>query len=252
MTWTEEDSPYVVTETVQIPSDVTLTIEPGVTITMPSDGDMFLLQGAILAHGTIINKITIDGGGNSVIIRTLGGEASADLDYCIIQNGGYLWYRSGSFNMTHSEIINCTSSTAGNIFLAKSCIGFEPTFSACYVEYNKFINSGGIYTYFTNGEVYIRYNLFQNMYSPIHYAGDTSGSNAMIVKNNTFIDIEGTILSLAPGFDITMNASENYWGTQDTNIIDDKIYDRNDSIAVLNYIDYLPILTTPHPDTPLP
>jgi hypothetical protein len=49
-----------------------------------------------------------------------------------------------------------------------------------------------------------------------------------------------------------MIATENYWGTQDTQIIDQFIYDRNDDITCAGYIDYLPALTEPHPNTPRP
>jgi hypothetical protein len=33
-----------------------------------------------------------------------------------------------------------------------------------------------------------------------------------------------------------MDATENYWGTTDTSIIEQKIYDGNDDITVNNYI----------------
>jgi len=61
--WASDKSPYIITETIQIPSDVALTIEPGVTISKPSSGDMFLLMGTIYAHGTSQEPIVIDGGG---------------------------------------------------------------------------------------------------------------------------------------------------------------------------------------------
>jgi hypothetical protein len=35
-TWTVANSPYIITETIQIPEDVTLIIEPGVTVTVQS------------------------------------------------------------------------------------------------------------------------------------------------------------------------------------------------------------------------
>jgi len=64
-TWTLENSPYEITDTVQIPGVVTLTIEPGVFVFKPTGGAMFLLQGIIHAHGTIDSRIVFDGGGNS-------------------------------------------------------------------------------------------------------------------------------------------------------------------------------------------
>lgn len=245
----------MIIDTVQIPSDVTLTIEPGVTITMPSEGDMFLLHGTISAAGTINNKIVFDGGGNSVIITTLGGAGNADFDYCIIRNGYRVWDRGGYFNLRHSEIMNFISDWSGYQFL-KACICLESPSSNCNIEYNRFINTGGFYAYQAAGricEIHIQYNLFHEMSSPISNAGGSPGRSEMLVKYNSFIDIEGIVLSLEPDFESTnMNATENYWGTLDTDIIDQNIYDGNDNIRVKNYIDYLPILTAPHPDTPLP
>lgn len=57
-TWTTEDSPYVVTETIQIPKGVELTIEPDVTVTGKNNIDeMFKVNGNILAHGTSDSRI---------------------------------------------------------------------------------------------------------------------------------------------------------------------------------------------------
>src|SRR5680860_1625568 len=48
-TWTLANSPYIITDTIQIPTEITLTIEPGVVINKPTAGDMFLLNGTIYA-----------------------------------------------------------------------------------------------------------------------------------------------------------------------------------------------------------
>ena len=252
--WTEESSPYKLTSTIQIPEGVTLTIEPGVTVTMPSSGDMFLLHGTISACGTANNKIIFDGGGNSVVITTEGGVGSAELDYCVIRNGYHLWDDGGHFNLTHCELINLTSG-AGNP-LHKRCVLLDNPTGDTYIEYNKFVNSGTVTVYQAAGRhcnVYIRYNLFQNMLSPIHHAGGMPGTCQLTVNYNSFIDTEGTILWLEQDFETaSMNATENYWGTLDTNIIDQKIYDKNDDIRVKIIIEYLPILTEPHPSTPSP
>ena len=252
--WTEGNSPYVVTGTVQIPVGVTLTIEPGVTVTMPSGGDMFLLHGTIFARGTANKKIIFDGGANSDIITTEGGAGVANLDYCIIRNGRCFWDGGGYFNLTHSELANLTRGSEH--YLWESCIGLESPSADCHIEYNKFVNTGGLWAYQAAGricKIYIRYNLFQEMSSPIVHAGGSPGQCEMIVKYNSFIDIDGMILLLEPDFQSTnMNGTENYWGTLDTNIIDQKIYDKNDDIRVKNYISYLPILTQPHPSTPRP
>jgi len=64
--------------------------------------------------------------------------------------------------------------------------------------------------------------------------------------------MSGIVLKLPPGYDTAaMTATENYWGTNDTAVIDSMIYDKNDDIRCAGFIEYLPILTEPHPETPI-
>lgn len=51
-TWTLENSPYIITDTVQIPENVTLTIEPGVIVTNHMAGDIGLAK-IVLANTTV-------------------------------------------------------------------------------------------------------------------------------------------------------------------------------------------------------
>jgi hypothetical protein len=103
-TWTAENSPYFITETVQIPENVTLTIEPGVTVIRPRPGDMFLLHGGIEAHGTVGKEIIIDGGDNSNFFNPKKTVATTflNLSYCVIQNGLSLWPPQATNNMVPS------------------------------------------------------------------------------------------------------------------------------------------------------
>ena len=75
-----------------------------------------------------------------------------------------------------------------------------------------------------------------------------TGISQTIIKYNSFINISGIVLKLPSGYGGTMIATENYWGTQDTGVIDSMIYDKNDDITSADYVDYLPILTEPHSD----
>ncbi len=70
-TWTAENSPYIITDTIQIPEAVNLTIEPGVTVTVQSSvSTMFLVNGFIMAHGNTTSEIIFDGNGNSNFFKT--------------------------------------------------------------------------------------------------------------------------------------------------------------------------------------
>ena len=253
-TWTLENSPYMITDTVQIPENVTLTIEPGVTVIRPTSGDMFLLHGRIEAHGTAVNKIIFDGGGNSNFFSPKKSVATTflNLSYCIIRNGLSLWpptgySQYGSFSIKYCELIT---------LVAYSYIWYPER--DIHIEYNTFINTTGFSIGNGVASVYIRYNLFKGSI-PDPYRGfyffienwNSGGISQTIVKYNSFIDTSGIVLGLPPGYSgAAMTATENYWGTTDTEVIDAMIYDKNDDITCAGFIEYLPILTEPHPDTP--
>jgi PKD repeat protein len=256
-TWTLENSPYTITDTVQIPKNVTLTIEPGVTVisSLGSYDEMFLLHGIIYAYGTVDKKIVFDGGGNSNFFSAKESDVDTflDLDYCVIRNGHSFWpptgyAQYGHFSLRHSELTDLTY---------YSYVWYPG--KDIYIEYNNFINTGGFSIgHDDNVKVYVRYNLFKGKNPNLPTYADfcirnwaSYSESETIVKYNSFIDMDGIVLELPSGYDsAAMSATENYWGTQDTDVIDSMIYDKNDDITCAGFIDYLPILTEPHPDTP--
>jgi len=246
-TWTLDNSPYTITDTVQIPGGNTLTIEPGVIVTKPSGGVMFLLAGAIVAHGTIDNRIVFDGGGNSDFFSMQLADSLTvlDLEYCIIKNGNSFWFSTrtnqwASLTLRYCELIDISSYSNMYYFLS--------TGHTIYIEYNKFINSAG-FLIGCDPEVYayIRYNLYKGNRGSVLKIKPTC-SDRMIIEYNSFVDIDGVALELCISID--QNASNNYWGTTDTDVIDSMIYDGKDYIGITAFIRYLPILTESHPDTP--
>ena len=255
--WTEANSPYEIVETIQIPEGITLTIEPDVTVTMPGSGDMFLLHGTLVAHGTATSKITFDGGNNSNFFNAKGSKSNTllSLEYCVIKDGISFWPPSGheqygSFILRYSEVINLTS---------YSYIWYPG--QSVYIEYNRFKNTGGFSVgHSGNVKVYIRYNLFDGKNPELPSYADfcvqnwaAYDSSMTIVKYNSFINNAGIVLELPGGYDkAAMIATENYWETQDTQIIDQFIYDKNDDITCAGYIEYLPVLGAPYPNTPRP
>ncbi len=251
-TWTASNSPYILVKTVEVPVKYTLTIEPGVTVSMPgSYTNMFVLKGKIIALGEEDNKIIFDGGGNSSFFNAQGSKASAflDLDYCEIRNGGYLWNHGyGYFHLRHSLVEN----------LSERSYIFYPG-DDVYIEYNQFNNTGGFSI--GNGEdvkIYIRYNYFNGKnealpsYEDYHIQNWASyGQSATIVSHNTFRPEDGIVLRLPSGYSAAaMTAAQNYWGTIDDEVINNMIYDKNDAMTSAGYIDYWPILSEPDPDTP--
>jgi hypothetical protein len=251
-TWTTANSPYIITSTIQIPDNFNLTIEPGVTVTIQSsDTTMFLINGVIQAHGNITNKIVFDGNGNSNFFKTNHPVAKGfvDLDYCIIGNGqSAVWFdNTGSFNLTNSELSN----------LSQSSYLWYPS-QDTFIEYNSFTNTAGIkigtddFSSHSTGAVYIKYNLFNSNQGFIINNYASYGSSKIIVNNNSFTNTVGIILEVEKtATTADLDASQNYWGTTNTTIIDSMIYDKNDDVSCFSFINYLPLLDAPDPKTPI-
>jgi hypothetical protein len=242
-TWTAQDSPYLITSTIEVPARVTLTIEPGASALMSGSGDyMFVVYGTVLAHGKPgkINMITLDGGMHSFFsCENAGPDASVDLDYCIIKNGASLINFARCFYLGHSEITNLTQ---------YSDISFGPT-KDVYIEYNRFTNASGFATG-SGANVFIRYNYFNTLNRAVQ---DTPwivnrAAPATIVSNNFFLNTDGIAVMLHGGHGSEgMVATNNYWGTQNVKVIDAMIWDKNDDINLASYIEYIPIRTSPEP-----
>ena len=251
-TWTAASSPYVITSSIQVPENIVLTIEPGVTVTTQmSNGSMFIVNGVIEARGNATNKIIFDGNSNCSIFKTnhLISQGSVDLDYCVIRNGqSALWFdNTGYFNLTNSELSN----------LSRNSYLWYPS-QDVFIEYNAFTNTAGFkigtddYYSNTTGSVYVKCNLFSNNQGYIIDNYASYGLSKTYVNNNTFTFTTGTILEVENGSTTAdMDATANFWGTTNTSIIDSMINDRNDDSSCASYINYLPILDIPDPDVPI-
>ena len=97
--WTVKNSPYLIVDTIQIPSGVTLTIEPDVEVrsTRSASGAMFLVHGELYAHGTSTRPILFEGTEASDFFSGKGSNAQSlvDLEYVAIRNGRSLWPATG-------------------------------------------------------------------------------------------------------------------------------------------------------------
>ncbi|MCW4015028.1 MAG: PKD domain-containing protein [Candidatus Bathyarchaeota archaeon] len=248
-TWTLENSPYLITTTVQIPEGVVLTIQSGVTVNFAGDGDMFLVHGTIFAHGTVDNKISFNGNGATTFFNAEARSAIFDFEYCVIKDGGRLWQITGGnaqVILRYSELVNITSYSQ-----------FSQTKTDNYIEFNIFMNTAGftLYDWWEDTSApalryYIRYNLVKGNKDTFLDCISNRNSTEFIVNYNSFVDPSGIFIQQNGGNHAAINAIENYWGTSNTDLIDSLIYDANDDINSPGAIEYLPILTEPHPDAP--
>ena len=251
-TWTAANSPYIITNTIQIPENVKLTIAPGVTVTTQSAiSTMFLINGIIQAEGNFTNKIIFDGNGNSDFFKTNHPVAKGfvDLDFCIIRNG------RSAFWLDNTAYLNLTNSDLSN--LSQYSYLWYPS-QDTYIEFNTFTNTSGIKIgtdeYFSNssGIVYVRCNLFTNNQGYIINNFASYGLSKTYVNNNSFTNTAGIILEVEKtSTTADMDASQNYWETDNTTIVDSMIYDKNDDVSCSSYIMYLPLLDVPDPDAPI-
>jgi hypothetical protein len=253
-TWTAANSPYVITDLVQIPENVTLTIEPGVTVNSAKKtfgGYLFLLNGQILANGASDNPIIFNVNNSGLVSATnSGADSFLKLDYCVVNNASYVWNprSSGSgygyLNITHSIIHNSKM----------SFIDIDNSAKDIYIEYNSFVNT--TLNIASDAAVYVRHNLFNgNSHNNLGFVIRNSGNGQnLFVEYNTFFNINGVVLSLIDSNSPSsgMIAPNNYWGTTDLAVIKSMIYDNSTDITCPTAITYLPILQEPDPKTPTP
>lgn len=161
-TWNSSDAPFKIINTVQVPEDVTLEIEPGVLIQSASNlgrDPVFQLHGEIIAEGTESNPITINGKNNSGTFFDAEGsneDGYLSAQYCHVKDGGgFWWHGNASFDLRQS--------TLENIDYSYIWYPFGSEGGTINIEYNRFINSGGFSTGMRGDTtINIRYNLFRN------------------------------------------------------------------------------------------
>lgn len=183
-----EESPYILTEDIQIAYGATLTIEPGVII--KGNNNYIKIWGVLNATGTESNKITFDD-----VKISLNGTAKEnsfmDISFAeinggsIVSPGGGSMY--GSFNLRDSYIKNTENYMY--IWYPKADVN---------IERNIFENSGGI-SVGTSGnvKVAIRNNVFYKQTSNFAVQNWASyDSSETIVEYNSFMSTDRIALRL--------------------------------------------------------
>ena len=161
-----------------------------------------------------------------------------NISYCSFDTGMQLIFQNSNYP-SQFIIKNCE---IRNIF---SFSILETDGTENYIEYNTFIDSSGFGVH-DDGIFYFRYNLVTGSDDFIYHYYNFS---EIILNYNSFIDNNRVIRFGGDGNDI--DAQNNYWGTTDTSIIDNLIYDENDDVTISGAVNYLPILTEPDANTPV-
>jgi hypothetical protein len=220
-----------------------------------SEDFMFLLFGEIIAHGTPSNKILFEGGSTAILpqsdlsygssfFTTTGAISNPKLsiDNCIFQNGyRFYWGTRGHLNVTHSEFWNLGLGNFG--YDGRSQIYYPG--EDVFIEKNIFYETTGFEIANSDANIYIRNNVFKKNREPIVWNTEDSGLSLTKINFNSFIGNTGYVLRLtALGDEATVDATQNYWETTNDGIIHEWILGGD------GHINYKPILTEPHPNTP--
>jgi hypothetical protein len=238
--WVLENSPYIITALIQIPENVTLIIEPGVNVisNIISNDPVFYFSGKIFAEGTIEHEINFVGNDDGGWFRTAGDSKTASLvlDYCIVEGTGF-----GGGKYFDTVVIR-NSKIYAPFRISTRIYG-----SNCTMEYN-ILGNANIRAMDFSKPIYVKNNLFLGAEGDFVSGITYEGATTTILKYNSFINLnpDENKVRYFKELDIT----ENFWGTTNTSIIDEIILDRNDFNIFPGYVDYLPILTEPHFETP--
>lgn len=248
----KKNSPYIISQTVEIPENFELQVEPGVEIRSSID-TVFLINGKLTVNGTANERVIFAGNPKKYFSTNdaprLGSEVV--INYGVFTGADYLLYRSGNtpFTLKNSEIVNIKNYT----------YIWYPTGSMS-IERNIFRNSGGISLGFDGRvssknpakTISIKNNLFVGKSNTGYWVECwVSYGDVLMVSGNTFFGGPYNAVQIQPSSDsASMDASGNYWGTTNSQEIAAMVLDSSDSIQYKSAITTANPLAAPDANTP--
>jgi len=299
-TWTKANNPYSLTGNVAVEKDVTLTIEPGVTVNL--NGHYIRVNGTLIAIGrSLDNSILFNSGsveftdestgwdsqtGNGGIIKNavINGSLTCYGSPMVSQNTikGVISVNGGSPTINQNTLSGWIIVQAGSPIISKNILLGGYSFGVGISSGNAIVVDNTISGSFPDaavgvggGSPTIERNLISNDLSygapnNVQAGLRISGSSSPIIKQNTIIKnligiyLDGTPkptivnnniednsdnVRLRPSTQVNIYAANNWWGTTDSAVIDQKIYDYNDDFN-LGKVTFTPFLTAPNPQAP--
>ncbi|ROR22192.1 hypothetical protein EDB67_10920 [Vibrio crassostreae] len=228
-----EDSPYLVNGIVQIAEGKTFTID-GVTVLSIGDRNAMAVFGNLVIKDSTVNNVGM----------SHSGGTSAPYSSIEIRNSSIDSQTFPAVAHSYGSTVITDSRVTGDEILNNYV--WYPT--AFQLERNVFESEVYLSIGIDDGvQANIKNNLFKGDLTVKSWAGYRS---AIVNLNyNTFGYVPK--LSLKGGDDQEkIDATENYWPTTDTDVIDEAITDNNDSLGIVGIIEYKPMLLEPHENTP--
>lgn len=231
--FTRDNSPYTITKTLQIPLGLTVKAEPGVRIVSKADV-MFQVQGDLIFSGDSANPINLDGKPKMFFQTNSDGStepgstawSKIHLNYVNLNGGDNVGFGgSGNWQIRNSRIID----------VRKYWHVWYPT--GFLVENSVFRNSAGISIGVDMREnsqaaPIIRNNLFDGRPRTQYWIETwASYGGSVRVAGNHFRGNGFNVLRIASGHDSGfIDASRNFWETQDSRKIEERVLDAGDSL----------------------
>jgi hypothetical protein len=139
--WTLANNPYIVTDTIVVFPNVTLTIEPGVTVKFADLKRIEIRQAKLVAMGTGVDSITFTSNsaqpepGSYSGIYLNGGDLTSTFNFCKFRYAaiGIHATISGLVNLNNSSFshnitgLQCTGSSSGTALIAGSLFDYNTT-----------------------------------------------------------------------------------------------------------------------------
>ncbi|MEW5801121.1 MAG: MopE-related protein [bacterium] len=251
----------------------------------PGSGNNNFWGGGIAANSGVINISSSTVAGNTA--KRFGGGirasgSSITVSNCKIVNnsaegsGGGIAMSVPNVTITSSTLSSNVSHGAGGGIFGEYC--GSTNISYCTIYDNKATSRGGGIDVRGASSHNISHNLFMDNSSTNHGAFISDENSASLkLTNNTFfsnksglsgIYLKGTAYTISnnniydnptqydiycdnPSASPVLNATNNYWGTEDEFEITERIYDWYDDSSK-GKVEYYPFLTAPSPDAPLP
>lgn len=254
MTLTKANSPYQITEPIQIPEGVTLTVEEGVEIFANSGKELFYVNGTVRVLGSAAQPVRITSKG-TVFYPKNARTARIEVRYAAIDGQGNSslvaptgYSQNAHYSFTDSDFTN---------FGYYSYIWYPLSFIA---ERNVFSNSPGFSVGFDgrygNPAPAFRNNLFigapKSTYGKQYWIEAwASYGSTLEVSGNTFSGGPYTAIWTTTTYDVQqLNARANYWGSTDAVVVANMVKDKSDGLDFGTLIDTSGFLTGPNPASP--
>ncbi|UCE38212.1 MAG: PQQ-binding-like beta-propeller repeat protein [Thermoplasmata archaeon] len=260
-TWTADDSPYIVTGNILVEQNITLFIEPGIVVRF--DGFFyFQIEGRLVAEGNKDNMITFTSNNTTPapgdwdrIRFTDNADNNSSLNYCEIEYSDWGIFVDMASTLSASKISITHNYISYNynsgIYFSYRCPSTVDTIKIThnYIAFNSIRGLGfSLYDVVdSTTKINVEYNTITSngdfggiRIQNLAFDGDTNISfRNNNIYNNTLYDVVNVEQDYYDEIDFTYN----WWGTTDTDLINQSIYDYYDDFNNQKII-YEPFLTS--------